>query len=80
MVPTRHVLKVDIEGAERELFATSLEWLSRVDTILLEVHPPMADADAIGAALDEAGFSPAPVAAPADLADLRCYLRRPADA
>ena len=72
-----HVLKVDIEGAERELFASDLSWLSRVDTILLEIHPPAADPEAISAVLDEAGFSPVPLPASADFADVRCFLRRP---
>jgi FkbM family methyltransferase len=32
------ILKIDIEGAEREVFAGSLEWLPLVDRILLECH------------------------------------------
>lgn len=36
------LLKVDIEGAERELFAGDTGWLDRVDRIVAELHPPYA--------------------------------------
>lgn len=32
------ILKIDIEGAERELFSTSFDWLDRVDNIVIELH------------------------------------------
>lgn len=32
------LLKLDIEGAEEQLFSESCEWLKRVDAILVEVH------------------------------------------
>ena len=33
------VLKIDIEGAERELFSVGVnEWLDRVDNIAIELH------------------------------------------
>jgi FkbM family methyltransferase len=32
------LLKIDIEGAEEKLFAGNYNWLSRVDTIIIEVH------------------------------------------
>ncbi len=35
------ILKIDIEGAERELFAAGdYRWLARVDTIVIELHGP----------------------------------------
>ncbi|HVE75559.1 MAG TPA: FkbM family methyltransferase [Actinomycetota bacterium] len=34
------LLKVDIEGAETELFSVNAEWLSKVDYIIAELHPP----------------------------------------
>ncbi len=32
------ILKVDIEGAEMQLFSANTEWLNQVDCILIEVH------------------------------------------
>jgi FkbM family methyltransferase len=39
----RHVdiLKIDIEGAEREVFADTSAWLSKVDTLIVELHERM---------------------------------------
>ena len=33
-----HLLKLDVEGSEEHLFSNSDNWLSRVDSILVEVH------------------------------------------
>ena len=33
------ILKVDIEGAERELFADCTVWIERVGSIMIELHP-----------------------------------------
>jgi hypothetical protein len=38
-------VKVDIEGAERELLRTATAWASRVRTIAVEVHAPYTTAD-----------------------------------
>lgn len=32
------ILKMDIEGAEREVFSSSTSWLPRVDAIIVELH------------------------------------------
>jgi len=32
------ILKVDIEGAEKELFSTSTDWLAKVDNLVIELH------------------------------------------
>ncbi len=34
------LLKCDIEGAEEELFAHAAPWISRVQTMVVELHPP----------------------------------------
>jgi FkbM family methyltransferase len=44
------LLKCDIEGAERELFAAAGPWLSRVRNLLVEVHAPYT-ADELSAAV-----------------------------
>jgi FkbM family methyltransferase len=33
-----NLLKVDIEGSERDIFATSAAWIDAVDTIFIELH------------------------------------------
>lgn len=35
------ILKVDIEGAEKEVFADSTAWIDRVDAIIIELHDRM---------------------------------------
>jgi FkbM family methyltransferase len=32
------LLKIDIEGAERDVFASNPDWLARVDTLMIEIH------------------------------------------
>jgi FkbM family methyltransferase len=41
--PRADVLKMDIEGAETELFAGDVGWLSRVRTLVIELHDATAD-------------------------------------
>lgn len=50
------LLKVDIEGAEAELFATSGTWLNRVRNILVEVHQPTYSPQKFFKDLDSAGI------------------------
>lgn len=54
------LLKIDVEGAEREVFADAAAWADRVGAILGEVHPPLTLADA-HAQLQPFGFVPLPV-------------------
>ncbi|MDQ6804520.1 MAG: FkbM family methyltransferase [Actinomycetota bacterium] len=53
-------LKVDIEGAERELFESSLDWGLRVRTLIAELHDGMTAAEAT-ALLRPAGFESMPL-------------------
>lgn len=39
------LLKCDIEGAERELFADCADWISKVKAMVVELHPPYSIAD-----------------------------------
>ncbi|HWD91555.1 MAG TPA: FkbM family methyltransferase [Verrucomicrobiae bacterium] len=39
------LLKCDIEGAERELFADCASWISRFKAIVIELHPPYSTAE-----------------------------------
>jgi len=32
------ILKIDIEGAEKEVFSNSSSWLGKVDAIIIELH------------------------------------------
>ncbi|NTW15888.1 MAG: FkbM family methyltransferase [Syntrophaceae bacterium] len=36
-----NILKVDIEGAEREVFSDTRSWLNKVDSIIIELHECM---------------------------------------
>jgi FkbM family methyltransferase len=50
------ILKVDVEGAEREIFSHGIEWLPRTDNIVIELHD--AEAERIfAAAVDGQNFS-----------------------
>jgi hypothetical protein len=35
------ILKVDIEGAEKEVFSGAASWIDRVDGIIIELHDRM---------------------------------------
>lgn len=54
-----NLLKLDIEGAEREVFsAGSLDWLEFVDTLVIEIHDCFVAgcSDAVNAAMEQHGF------------------------
>lgn len=51
------LVKLDIEGGEEALFSENLGWLQRVDAIVAELHPGIADCDKVVNALDAAGFA-----------------------
>jgi FkbM family methyltransferase len=51
------LVKIDIEGAEQELFAGDLAWLERVDCLVIELHGDRVDWRGIIARLTELGFS-----------------------
>jgi len=38
-----HLLKMDIEGSEFDLFSSNLDWLSLIDKIAMEIHPDSGD-------------------------------------
>lgn len=50
------VLKMDIEGAECELFADPCEWLARVDNVTMETHPEVASPRIVADRLVRHGF------------------------
>ena len=49
-------LKIDVEGAEFELFRGEPGWLRRVDRIAMEVHPDAGRPEELAAMLAAAGF------------------------
>jgi FkbM family methyltransferase len=51
------ILKVDVEGAERSIFAGSPEWLAAVRLIVIEVHDRHIDGDSVRRELQAAGFA-----------------------
>ena len=51
------LLKVDIEGAERHLFAGDRDWLRRVDRLLVEWHGDSRQASEFDAVVAAEGFS-----------------------
>jgi len=54
--PLIDLLKVDIEGAEEDLFANDAEWLRKVRSIVVEIHPNTTP-DRIAAHLRKYGFT-----------------------
>jgi len=40
-LPSIDILKIDIEGAEREVFHNTSSWIDRVDAIIIELHERM---------------------------------------
>jgi FkbM family methyltransferase len=55
------LVKLDIEGAEQQLFDSRLDWLARVDCLIVELHRDRVDVDRIVGTLRDHGFSPAPI-------------------
>lgn len=68
------LLKIDIEGAEAEIFERAEEWGDRVGAVIGEVHPPLTTERAYEQ-LAEVGLRPLPV--PERLAGDLIYARRP---
>jgi FkbM family methyltransferase len=50
------VVKIDIEGAEYELFGSHLEWLDRVRCVVIEFHSKYVEAENIRQRLRDSGF------------------------
>lgn len=75
------VLKIDIEGAEAELFAGELAWLAGVETVLLELHPEVADGASLVSAIQRAGLVVHASSVPSSPSpgDVTCFRRAPAD-
>jgi FkbM family methyltransferase len=55
------LMKIDIEGAEGELFARDTSWLGKVRSLLIEFHPDRVDYPGLAAVLEQAGFRWFPV-------------------
>lgn len=53
------LLKVDIEGGERQLFTEETQWLGRVGAMLVELHGP-ACTEAVATAAQQSGFRALP--------------------
>jgi FkbM family methyltransferase len=72
------LLKIDIEGAEQELFTGDLSWLQKVKSMIIEFHPTLVDYPGLVNKLREHGFDyiPAGTAHP-DSMDF--FVRRDAD-
>ncbi len=58
------LLKVDIEGSERDIFAEPQPWMKHVDRIVMEIHDKYIDGDAVRATLRAAGFTRVPPRSP----------------
>lgn len=50
------LLKVDIEGGEERLLSGDVSWLGRVDQVILEIHPQLADEAKVRGVLENAGL------------------------
>jgi methyltransferase FkbM-like protein len=55
------LVKMDIEGAEQELFKADLSWLDRVDCLIVELHADRVDSEGIIAVLRAHGFEGAEI-------------------
>jgi FkbM family methyltransferase len=58
LCPGGHIdlLKVDIEGGEGDLFGGDCSWLTKVSTIIAELHPDLTDVSAVIDRIGAAGF------------------------
>lgn len=51
-----HLLKIDIEGSEFDLFENDIEWLDKILHISMEVHPEFGDVTVLIDRIEKAGF------------------------
>jgi len=51
-----HLLKIDIEGSEFDLFGNNIEWLDKILHISMEVHPEFGDVTVLLERIEKAGF------------------------
>ena len=58
--PTIDLLKIDIEGSEKDLLGRNNAWLEKVKAIVLEIHPNTSEAE-IGGYLKPFGFTLTPL-------------------
>ncbi len=76
-LPTVSFLKLDIEGAEYDLFAKDMAWLRRVRRIALEAHFKFGDPHAIVGCLKDAGFRVMWAPVTRSPSDVQIYAIRP---
>ncbi|MER6345201.1 FkbM family methyltransferase [Streptomyces sp. NPDC001595] len=71
------LLKVDVEGSERDIFAAPQPWMQQVDRIVLEVHDKYIDGGLVRRTLRSAGFRQVPprVPQPAGFNPVELYVR-----
>jgi FkbM family methyltransferase len=50
------LIKIDIEGAEKDLFGGPTEWLERTDAIIIEFHPACVDDSSLTRLVTSRGF------------------------
>lgn len=58
------LMKVDVEGSERDIFAAPRPWMRQVERIVLGVHDKYIDGDRVRRTLHSAGFRQVPPRAP----------------
>lgn len=52
-----HLLKIDIEGSEFDLFLNDLDWLDKVMYVSMEVHPEFGDVAVLCNRIEKVGFA-----------------------
>lgn len=52
------LVKIDIEGGERDLFSREPAWLDRCRQVIIELHPQLIDEDHIRRCFQQHGFTP----------------------
>ena len=50
------IVKIDIEGGEEALLGGRPDWLANVDTVVVELHPDLADIDGVVRGIERAGL------------------------
>ncbi len=58
------LVKLDVEGAEQEILTGDVGWLGRVESLIVEFHPPRVDVPRLIATLRDEGFRHLPAGGP----------------
>lgn len=69
-------LKLDIEGGEKDLLGSNLDWLQRIRSISAEFHPNLVDVAQLIRTVEQAGFRYIAPGSPDAVSNMECFVKK----